>query len=93
MCSFGLQAMVSLAEVDPDGVWVILARLAWEGGTFKAPEPAASDLPPVADLFPPITNRPAKPMPLATVAAALIERINKINPPWLKESAAGQQEE
>ena len=85
------QAMVGLAEVDPDAVWLILARLAWEGGTFEAPRPDAPHLPPATDLFPPNTIRPARITALATVAAALIEKVNKITPPWLKEAVAGQQ--
>ena len=83
--------MLRLAEVDPDAVWVILARLAWEGGTFEAPRPHAPHLPPVTDLFPPNTRRPGKATALATVAAALIEKVNKIKPPWLKEAAVDLQ--
>lgn len=84
---------MGLAEVDPDAVWVILARLAWEGGAFKAPQPPAPHLLPVADLFPANTVRPAKQKTLATVAAALLEKVKRITPPWLKEAAAAQQAE
>ncbi len=77
---------MGLAAVDPDAVWIILAKLAWEGGTFQAPK--APDLKPgVSDLFPPRTALPAKPTPLATVAAALIEKVNRLVPPWLEEAA------
>lgn len=78
--------MVSLALVEHGEVWVILARLAWEGGTLKPFENKTSEiLPPWEDLFPRRTVKLAKPSPTAIVAAALLEKIKQITPGWVKQ--------
>lgn len=80
--------MVSLAEIDPDAVWLILARLAWEGGAMKPPEvQIPKGLAPWSDLFPAPSVRHLHPTATALVAAALLQKVNQITPPWLAEAA------
>ena len=90
------QAMTSLAGVDPDAVWFVLARTAWEGGCLEAPQrQAPPGLPPWSQLFPEpqqaMQPRPsmtsAQQRGTALVAASLLEKVEPIMPPWLAQAA------
>ena len=75
--------MLSLANVDSDAIWAILARLAWQGNMYKAPEnPVPGLLPPCSTLFPQRNLQSAHPKGLAPVAAALLEKVEQLPPSW-----------
>lgn len=78
--------MISLAEVDCDAVWAILAKLAWEGRSLQPPKGRAPPgCPAWAELFP---KGPPQHSGTAKVAAALLEKVSHIRPAWLAQAAA-----
>jgi len=81
-CPDLLQVMVSLAEVDSDAVWLILARLSRSVQPIP-PNPASTLFGSWAGVHPvgssPVAGTTLK---TAAVAAALLEKVRKLDPSW-----------